>query len=118
MIHHKLLRSVYHPEIWVIHTTVGYKICPTLIKSRIDCVYSGRQWCGTATTKTLYNSQNLMTINVLHHGSQWKKNSEFRGIRTFLKWFLKLSHSAVAVLHHCRPLYMNNCLIYCKLVYV
>ncbi len=24
MIHHKLLRSVYHPEIWVIHTTVGY----------------------------------------------------------------------------------------------
>ncbi len=24
MIHHKLLRNVYHPEIWVIHTTVGY----------------------------------------------------------------------------------------------
>ncbi len=24
MIHHKLLRSVCHPEIWVIHTTVGY----------------------------------------------------------------------------------------------
>ncbi len=26
VIHHKLLRSLYHPEIWVIHTTVGYKI--------------------------------------------------------------------------------------------
>ncbi len=26
MIHHKLLRSVYHPEIWVIHTAVGYNI--------------------------------------------------------------------------------------------
>ncbi len=25
MIHHKLLRSVYHPDFWVIHTTVGYK---------------------------------------------------------------------------------------------
>ncbi len=25
VIHHKLLRSVHHTEIWVIHTTVGYK---------------------------------------------------------------------------------------------
>ncbi len=34
-----------------------------------------------------------------------EKNCEFRGFLTILRWFLKLSHSAVAVPHHCRPLY-------------
>ncbi len=33
-----------------------------------------------------------------------KKRCQFRGILTILRWFLKLSHSAVAVPHNCRPL--------------
>ncbi len=48
-----------------------------------------------------------MKINVLHHFGPWKKPCEFHGILTILRWFLKQSHSAVAVPHHCRPLYMT-----------
>ncbi len=57
--------------------------------------------------KTLYNCQNLMKINILHHFSPWKKYCECCGILTIFRSVLKLSHSAVAVPHHCRPLYMH-----------
>ncbi len=53
-----------------------------------------------------------MKINVLHHCSPLKKASEFCDILTILRWFLKLSHSAVAVPHHCRPLYMYSILYF------
>ncbi len=37
--------------------------------------------------------------------SPWKKKTEFQGILRIWRWFMKLSHSAVTVPHHCRPLY-------------
>ncbi len=62
----------------------------------VDSGVGQRQLNGTVS-KTLYKSKNLMKINVLHHYSPWKKNSEFRGILTMV-------FEAVAVPHHCRPL--------------
>ncbi len=44
MIHHKLLHSVYHPEIWVILTTVGYKVVVLCSLVRLALEYAVEVW--------------------------------------------------------------------------
>ncbi len=78
-------------------------------------MYSGRQWCGTAKAewdrqlpKQLYICQNVTQMNMLLHCSPRHTSCEFHDILATLRWFWELAHSAVAVPHHCHPLYMRN----------
>ncbi len=67
-----------------------------------DTGSTGRYISMCLTLLTSYYQRKSMYCTTLVHG---KNPCEFCGILTFLRWFLKLSHSAVAVPHHCRPLY-------------
>ncbi len=78
-------------EVHILVTTVG------------DSGVGQRQRMGQLP-KPLYNCQNLTQMNMLLHFSPRHTSCEFNDILTTLRWFGKLSHSAVAVPHHCRPL--------------
>ncbi len=60
-------------------------------------------WMGQLP-KPLYNCQNVTQMTMLLHFSPRHTSCEFHDILRTLRWFWKLSHSAVAVPHHCRPL--------------
>ncbi len=69
-------------------------------------------WMGQLP-KPLYNCQNVTQMNMLLHFSPRHTSCKFHYILRTLRWFWKLSHSAVAVPHHCRPLYIvTQCVNY------
>ncbi len=70
-------------------------------------LWDSDSWMGQLP-KPLYNCQNVTQMNVLLHVSPRPTSCEFHYILTTLRWFWKLSHSAVAVPHHCRPLYPQH----------
>ncbi len=81
-------------------------------------LYSGRQWCRTATTKWDSFKKHFITVRIERKSIHYittdheKKTWEFCGILTILRWFLKLSHSALAVPHYCCPLSITFTMIY------
>ncbi len=67
--------------------------------------YSGRQWCRITKwdsfkkhfTTVRFWRKSMYYITLVHG----KNPCEFHGIVAILRWFLQLSHAAVAVPHHC-----------------